>query len=134
MASLAQGCRDRGMEGLVVGMIRQAHENLGNETSAIQFKKDVVTNEILTFICDRAQATGEINSDDIKREIEEIDDWWERQTQEQEKLSYRQSQYRKVHLLRDFSEKPSYKEARPALNSLRNVESEIEVIEVRNYE
>ncbi|WP_338472801.1 DISARM system helicase DrmA [Niallia sp. XMNu-256] len=134
VTSFAQGSRDRGMEGLVVGMIRQAHENLGNETSAIHFKKDAVTNEILNFICERAQATGEINRDEIKSEIEEIYDWWEKQTLEHEKLSYRQNQYRKVHLLRDFNEKTPYKEARPALNSLRNVESEIEVIEVRNYE
>ncbi|WP_423798184.1 DISARM system helicase DrmA [Neobacillus sp. SAB-20_R2A] len=134
VTSFAQGCRDRGMEGLIVGTVRQIHDNLGNETSAINFKPDKKTEDILAFVCERAEATGEISKEEIREEIEEIYNWWYKQTQEQEKLSYRQSQYRKIHLLKDFNEGTNYTEARPALNSLRNVESEIKVIEVRDYE
>ncbi|WP_462411408.1 DISARM system helicase DrmA [Neobacillus sp. Marseille-QA0830] len=134
VTSFAQGCRDRGMEGLIVGTVRQIHENLGNETSAKDFKPDAVTEEILEFVCQRAEATGEISKEEMRKEIEEIYDWWYQQAQEQEKLSYRQSQYRKIHLIKDFKEATHYQEARPVLNSLRNVESEIQVIEVRDYE
>jgi uncharacterized protein YbaR (Trm112 family) len=134
VTSFAQGCRDRGMEGLIVGAVRQIHQNLGNETSAINFKRDHQTEEILQFVSERAHATGEVTRDEIKEEIKEIYNWWYKQTQEQEKLSYLQGQYRKIHLLKDFKEGTNYSEARPALNSLRNVESEIKVIEVRGYE
>lgn len=134
VTAFAQGCRDRGMEGLIVGIVRQAHENLGNETNAIHFQRDEVTEEIVNFVCKRAYQTGEIDKDELRREIEEIYDWWYEQTQQQEKLSYRQSQYRKIHLIKDFKEKTNYEKARPVLNSLRNVESEIQVIEVRDYE
>ncbi len=134
VTAFAQGSRDRGMAGLIVGMVRQAHEKLGNETSAIHFKRDKVTEEILNFVCDRAHETGEIDREELGKEINEIYEWWYQQTIEQEKLSYRQSQYRKTHLLKDFKEQTSYADARPALNSLRNVESEIKVIEVKEYE
>ncbi len=134
VTAFAQGCRDRGMEGLIVGTIRQIHENLGNETSAINFKMDDITEEIIEFVSERAIATGEITREEVREEVSEIYQWWYKQTQEQEKLSYRQDQYRKIHLLKDFKEGTNYPEARPALNSLRNVESEIKIIEVRDYE
>lgn len=134
VTAFSQGSRDRGMVGLIIGMIRQAHIDLNRQESAIHFQRDRIVEEIMNFVCERAYRTGEISKEEIKKEIEEIYDWWYEQTQEQKKLAYRQTDFHKIHLIRDFKEKTKYKKARPALNSLRNVETEIEVIEVKEYE
>jgi uncharacterized protein YbaR (Trm112 family) len=134
VTSYAQGSRDRGMEGLIVGMVRQAKDNLRNETGAINFTEDEVSEEILDFVQKRVNATGEINAEIIKSEVKEIYKWWKTQVQCLDKLSYRQNQYRKNHLIRDFNERGKSPGARPVLNSLRNVEAEIKVIEEKYYD
>lgn len=136
VTSFATGSLERGLTGLIVGMIRQADYALQKETSAVHFRENSVTEEILDFVIKRAVSTGEINTEAIKSEINRIYQWWEEIATQEEKLSYRQSKEhgRTKHILRDFKEKTNYKHAKPVLNSLRNVEGEIKIVEARYNE
>ncbi|MGG2093483.1 DISARM system helicase DrmA [Bacillus sp. S13(2024)] len=130
VTSFAPGSIERGLTGLVVGMIRQTDHSLRKETEAVHFRENSITDEILEFIANRAELTSEIDIEVIKDEVLRIYRWWEERAISEEKLSYRRSKDhgRVRHLLRDFKEKTNYSHARPALNSLRNVEGEIKIV------
>ncbi|HHB1766557.1 TPA: DISARM system helicase DrmA [Bacillus cereus] len=136
VTSFASGSLERGLTGLVVGMIRQTDYTLRKETGAVEFRQNSVTDEILEFIIKRAVSTSEVELNDIKKEIEKIYSWWEDRAISEEKLSYRQNvkQGRTRHILKNFKERTNYQYAKPTLNSLRNVEGEIKIVEMRNYE
>lgn len=136
VTSFATGSLERGLTGLIVGMIRQADYALQKETSAVHFRENSVTEEILEFVTKRAVSTDEIDTEVIQAEINRIYQWWEKRAEQEEKLSYRQSKEhgRTKHILRDFKEKTNYKHAKPVLNSLRNVEGEIEIVEAKYNE
>ncbi|PEK99525.1 helicase [Bacillus sp. AFS017336] len=136
VTSFAKGSLERGLTGLVVGMIRQTDFALRKENGAKEFSQTSITEEILEFISKRATSTSEVEFEEIRNEVEKIYTWWEERASVEEKLSYRQDvkHGRVKHLLRGFKEKTNYRFARPTLNSLRNVEGEIKVIEVKDYE
>ncbi|MDC7724457.1 DISARM system helicase DrmA [Priestia megaterium] len=133
ITSFAPGSIERGLTGLVVGMIRQTDDYLTKESGAIHFEENSITDEILEFVAERAKKTGEIETDLIKHEVIKIYQWWAERAIQEEKLSYRYNKEhgRVRHILRDFKKKTSYPYAKPALNSLRNVEGEIQIIEAK---
>ena len=72
VTSFASGSLERGLTGLVVGMIRQTDYTLRKETGAVEFRQNSVTDEILEFIIKRAVSTSEVELNDIKKEIENL--------------------------------------------------------------
>ncbi|AKL94715.1 helicase domain-containing protein [Clostridium aceticum] len=134
VTTFAQGTRDRGLEGLIIGLLRQHHPDLAEETAAIRFQIDNIIEEAIEFVVDRGSKTQEIRGEEIRGEIKEMLDWWETRTNEHDSLAYSHKKYQKYYLLKQFHDVIKRQDARPALTSLRNVEPEIPVIEVNYYD
>lgn len=131
VTSFSQGSRKRGLNGMVVGAIRQAIPSISKEQSAKLFNINIEVENIKKFLTNRALKTKEITEDQLLKEIEEILSWWEDMTDRNEKLAYRSSDYQRIpYLLKAFGDERARKDAIPAMHSLRNVEGAIKVSEV----
>lgn len=131
VTSFAQGSRNRGLTGMIVGAIRQGIPSISKEQSANLFEMNSEVESIKQFLINRALKTKEISEEQLIKDLEEILVWWEEMVDKNEKLAYRASDYRKIpHLLKAFGDERARKDARPAMHSLRNVEGAIKVSEV----
>lgn len=130
VTTFSAGCRDRGLTGLLVGLIRQSNDELGEEYSAKEFKIDKSSNEVMKFILNRVD---EDLRETVQKEILDIFKWWEHRAQKFDKLAYGHKLYIKNYLLKQYNEKVKDPDVRSALNSLRNVEPELPVFEVNSY-
>jgi hypothetical protein len=131
VTSFAQGSRKRGLNGMVVGAIRQGIPSISKEQSAHLFKVDDEVENIKSFLIDRALKTKELSEEELKKDIEDVVNWWEEMAAKNEKLAYRASDYNKIpYLLKAFGDERAMKDAKPAMHSLRNVEGRIKVSEV----
>ncbi|MFA9397877.1 MAG: DISARM system helicase DrmA [Clostridiaceae bacterium] len=132
VTTFSVGARDRGLTGLIVGMTRQSNPNIGEESMAKNFIIDDVSNDIMEFILSRVDQNMQ---DEIREEIISNFKWWENRAKKySDKLYYGHKQYVKNYLIKQYNEKTKDPDVRPALNSLRSVESEILVYEVTKYE
>lgn len=131
VTSFSQGSRRRGLNGVLVGAIRQSLPLISKEQSASLFQNNSEVEQVKQYLLKRAEKTNEITEIELETEIEEILSWWSRMAEKHEKLAYRKSQYNNIpYLLRAFDDERSRGDARPAMHSLRNVEGSIKVSEV----
>lgn len=131
VTSFAQGSRKKGLNGMVIGAIRQGIPSISKEQSANLFNINNEVENIKEFLIHRAIKTKEISEEIITKDLEEILSWWEEMADKHEKLAYRASNYTNIpYLLKSFGDERASKDARPAMHSLRNVEGAITVSEV----
>ena len=123
----AKGALYKGLTGMFVGFLRQSIMAMNAEQSPKQILKlqqevDDATVQFLERIQNAYGATVEI-------EVQELIEWWKELANKytDQKLAYKPSKYVKASLLRNFSEEIKNQDARPAMMSLRNVESAIEI-------
>ncbi|MEJ9152500.1 DISARM system helicase DrmA [Bacillus smithii] len=126
----AHGSLRRGLTGVLVGTIRQGIPAISKEQSAKLFERNDEVEKIKHFLIQRAIKTGEVSETEFGQSIEDILEWWIEMTNKHDALSYRASKYnRKPYLLKPFGDKNALKDAKPAMHSLRSVETEIKVVE-----
>ncbi|MFS0689952.1 DISARM system helicase DrmA [Sporosarcina sp. 179-K 8C2 HS] len=126
------GALHKGLTGAFIGWLRQMIKEISREQSANAFVNDENIEELVQLFIGRVKKTG-IDTAEIAGLVDEILSWWESMAQAYpENFSYRESRYTRAHLLKDFSKKAKSRDARPAMNSLRNVEGSIEVEEWRS--
>lgn len=125
----AYGSLQRGLTGVLVGSIRQGIPAISKEQSAKCFERNEEVEKIKQFLMKRAMQTGEISEIEFERNIEDILQWWIEMTDKHEKLAYQKSKYNRIpYLLKAFGNENALQDARPAMHSLRSVETEIKVV------
>ncbi|WP_078598093.1 DISARM system helicase DrmA [Evansella clarkii] len=126
------GSRKKGLTGAFIGYLRQSLINISNERSANKFRFTLEVKELRDRFLTRINQTNKWTENEAEVTLEDFINWWEEMADKyKEQLSYRKDKYCKDHLLRQFPEKPKTKDSKPAMNSLRNVEGEILVEEMR---
>lgn len=123
----ATGALYKGLTGTFIGFLRQSIMEINAEQSPkqiLQLQKEVddATVQFLARVQDAYGTT-------IETEVKELMEWWQELANKysDQKLAYKPSKYVKGSLLRNFSEENKNQDARPAMMSLRNVESAIEI-------
>lgn len=125
------GALHKGLTGAFIGWLRQMTKEISREQSANEFIADEHIKGLVQLFIARVQKTG-IDTTEIEGLVDETLSWWASMAETfPEKLSYRESPYTRAHLLKDFTKKAKNRDARPVMNSLRNVEGTIEVEEWR---
>lgn len=123
----ATGALYKGLTGTLIGLLRQSILEINAEQSPnkiIDVKNEV--EELLIQFLQRVQDAGESS---INENVKELMEWWKTMATKYagQKLAYKESKYVKKSLLKNFNEEARTDEARPAMMSLRNVESAIEI-------
>lgn len=123
----ATGALYKGLTGTFIGFLRQSILEMNAEQSPkqiLQLQKEVedATVQFLARVQDAYGTT-------IEAEVKDLLEWWKELADKysNQKLAYKPSKYVKASLLRNFSEENKNQDARPAMMSLRNVESAIEI-------
>lgn len=123
----AKGALYKGLTGTFVGFLRQSIMTINAEQSPkqiLQLQKEVddATVQFLARVQDAYGTT-------MEAEVKDLLEWWKELADKysNQKLAYKPSKYVKASLLRNFSEENKNQDARPAMMSLRNVESAIEI-------
>lgn len=123
----ATGALYKGLTGTFIGFLRQSIMEMNAEQSPkkiIQLQQEVedATVQFLTRVQDAYGTT-------IETEVKDLLEWWQELADKysDQKFAYKPSKYVKASLLRSFSEENKNQDARPAMMSLRNVESAIEI-------
>lgn len=125
------GSRKKGLTGAFIGFLRQSMPEISNENSANQFQITTEVQKLKVEFLERIAKTNKWDVNEADQILTDYLEWWEQAANKYaDKLSYRKSQYAKNHLLRQFTEKAKTPEAKPAMNTLRNVEGEITVEEM----
>lgn len=123
----ATGALYKGLTGTFVGFLRQSIMTLNAEQSpkkVLQLHQEV-EDATVQFLARVQEASGAT----IETEVKDLIEWWQELATKymDQKLAYKPSKYVKASLLRNFSEEIKNQGARPAMMSLRNVESAIEI-------
>ncbi|NMB19025.1 MAG: helicase [Erysipelothrix sp.] len=125
------GSRRKGLTGAFIGFLRQSLINISKEKSANKFQYTQYVDKLKNQFASRIDKTDNWEYVEAEKVLMEFVLWWEHMANiYDEQLSYREDQYSKNHLLKQFQVKSKTKEARPAMMSLRNVEGEILVEEM----
>ncbi|NMA06975.1 MAG: hypothetical protein GX928_04610 [Ruminococcaceae bacterium] len=120
--------RDRALQALYVILCRYSIPELLHDSSAVNFKKDIpglidIRNYILNYVS--WVDPGEV--DNVKKELDDIENEWARKVYRKEKLKYRKTKYANYN---DVLFDPDYDEGSRfrVLNTMRSVETTINVI------
>lgn len=123
----ATGALYKGLTGTFIGFLRQSIMEINAEQNPkkilhLQKEIDDATIQFLERVKNSYETT-------IETEIKDLMNWWKELANKysDQKFAYKPSKYVKGSLLRSFSEENKNKDARPAMMSLRNVESAIEI-------
>lgn len=125
----ASGALRKGLNGALIGYLRQTLLEISNEKGANGFVRNEQVEELANNFIKRVKATG-VEASEVETSVYNLLDWWEEvalKYNEKNQLSYKNGQYSKTHLLKQFNEKSKTPESRPAMMSLRNVEGTIEI-------
>lgn len=123
----AKGALYKGLTGAFIGFIRQTILEINAEQSPkkiTQLQKEV-EDATVQFL----ERVREANKTTIESEVKELLEWWQEMALKysDNTLAYKESQYVKAYLLKNFNEEVKAKDAKPAMMSLRNVEAAIEI-------
>ncbi|RDV35217.1 DISARM system helicase DrmA [Lysinibacillus capsici] len=123
----AKGALYKGLTGTYIGYIRQTIMEINAEQSPKKITQ--LQNKIDTATVEFLERVQQANDASIESEVKELLDWWRDLAFKyaENTLAYKESQYVKTYLLKNFNEEVKVKEARPAMMSLRNVEAAIEI-------
>lgn len=125
----ASGALRKGLNGVLIGYLRQTLLEISNEKGANGFTRSKQVDELASNFIERVKATG-IETSIVESNVYDLLNWWEEvaiKYNEKNQLSYKSGEYLKTHLLKQFNEKPKTPESRPAMMSLRNVEGTIDI-------
>lgn len=124
----ADRARDRALQTLYVILCRYTIPSLRKDTDAINFRRDLEGLDwVRNYIFDYVSVVDPEELENVKREIEEIEEVWADKTYRRDKLRYRNSKYtRKEDSLfdDDYDEKSRFR----VLNTMRSVETTVNVI------
>lgn len=123
----ASGALYKGLTGTLIGFLRQRIMEINAEQSP---KKIVhLQNEIEQAIVEFMERVRDAADTTLESEIEELIEWWKGMAFKyaDQTLAYRKSKYVKASLLKNFNEVGKESDTRPAMMSLRNVETAIEI-------
>lgn len=123
----AKGALYKGLTGAFIGFIRQTIMEINAEQSPKKIAE--LPNEVETATVQFLKRVRDAHGATIESEVKELLEWWQELALKyaKEKLAYKESQYVKAYLLKNFNEEVKAKDARPAMMSLRNVEAAIEI-------
>lgn len=125
------GALHKGLRGAFIGWLRQMTKEMSAEKSASTFIDNEHIESLAKLFIGRVQKTG-VDTSEVEGLLDEILSWWASMAEAfPEKLSYRELEFTRAHLLRDFAKRAKSSRAKPVMNSLRNVEGTIEVEEWR---
>ncbi len=124
----ADRARDRALQTLYVILCRYTIPCLRKDTDAINFNRDLDgLNWVRNYILDYVSVVDPDELENVRKEIEEIEEVWADKTYRRDKLRYRNSKYtRKEDSLfdDDYDEKSRFR----VLNTMRSVETTVNVI------
>lgn len=123
----ATGALYKGLTGTLIGFLRQSILEINAEQSPNKIVD--VKNEVEELLIQFLQRVQDADGNSINENVKELMEWWQTMATKYagQKLAYKESRYVKKSLLKNFNEEVRTDEARPAMMSLRNVESAIEI-------
>ncbi len=124
----ADRARDRALQTLYVILCRYSIPCLRNDKDAVNFRRDIDgLEQVKSYIYDYVSVVDPDELDNVKREIEEIEEAWEEKAYRRDKLRYRNSKYTKKEdalFDDDYEENSRFR----VLNTMRSVETTVNVI------
>lgn len=123
----ATGALYKGLTGTLIGFLRQSILEINAEQSPSKIVD--VKNQVEELLIQFLQRVQDTDGNSINENVKELMEWWKTMATKYagQKLAYKESRYVKKSLLKNFNEEVRTDEARPAMMSLRNVESAIEI-------
>lgn len=124
----ADRARDRALQTLYVILCRYTIPELRGDADAINYKRDIPELEnIRNYICGYVNIVDPDELENVKSEIESIEEEWENRVYRREKLKYRNTKFTRVGETLfddDFEEASRFR----VLNTMRSVETTVNVI------